>query len=440
MSRLYSSFLKKLTLPIADYFMKTKIIYYYDRIKIMESWDSKKVENWQNEKLHKIVNNAYNNTKYYRELFDNLGLDPNEIRTKYDLHKIPILTKDIVNKNYNRLISKQINCIPHKASSTGGSTGNPMRYLLDKKSWSFINAFNIINWEKTGYNFGDKYIALGSTSLFVNNSISIKHKLYYRLKNKVGLNGINMSDEVCEKYIKLINRNQIKYIYGYASAIYLLAKYVSNNNIVTNILVCFTTSEILTDLYRKTIKEAFKCKVINCYGAYDGGITTFEHIRGNFNVGYNTIVRLKNTKNGSINKSSILLTDIMNYSMPLINYELGDEVKMKEENAEYNGQVIENVYGRTSDLMKLENGNILTGPGFTIIFKDLPVEAYSVSKIGKNSLLCKIQTLDDFNKNHENIIVSTIKKNAGTETKIQFEYVEKFELLSSGKRNYFFTQ
>ena len=95
------------------------------------------------------------------------------------------------------------------------------------------------------------------------------------------------------------------------------------------------------------------------------------------------------------------------------------------------------IFGRTSDVLRLENGRVLTGPGFTILFKDLPVEAYNIEKNGHNSLLCNIKKQPHYNKEHENLIISTFKKQAGTGVKISIKYVDEFELTKSGKRRYF---
>ena len=435
----YSNLLKILILPLSDKAMKTDIMHYYKEIKKMQNWSPEEIENWQNEKLQKLVQQAYENTEYYQELFDNNNIDYREIKSRSDLKRIPVLTKEKIRENFNKLIPQNIDNINYKKSATGGSTGDPMKFLLDKRSWSFSNANNIINWEKTNYNYGDKFIALGSTSLFVNKSKSLKHLIYYKLKNKIGLNGINMSEEVCKNYIEFIKKEKVKYIYGYASAIYLLAKYVSENNIILNISACFPTSEILTNLYRDTIVEAFNCKIVNCYGAHDGGITAFEHEKGYFLVGYNSIITIKNKDKN--NTGSALLTDLLNYAMPLINYQLGDELQIDEnKNYPYNGQIINHVFGRTSDVIRLENGNVLTGPGFTILFKDLPVEAYSIEKNDYNSLLCNIKKQANYKKEHENLIFSTLKKQAGTEIKISIKYVDEFELTRSGKRRYFISK
>ena len=438
MSILYSNLLKNVVMLLADKVMHTRIMNYYQLIKKMQTWSNEEISDWQNEKLHDLIHYAYNNTKYYKKIFDENGISPNDIKTKEDLKNVPTLTKQNIIDNYNRLIAKNISQIPHHRSATGGSTGDPMKYLLDNRSWSFSNANNILNWERTGYKYGDKFIALGSSSLHVNQKQSLRHSIYYRLKNKIGLSGINMSDEVCKEYLSFIKQNKIKYIYGYASAIFLLTKYAMNHQIKADIYACYPTSEILTPLYRETIENVFDCKVVNCYGAHDGGITAFEHKRGFFEVGYNSIVHIH--EKDAYMMGTALLTDLLNYAMPLINYKLGDELQMDEGKSgayAYNGQILNHVNGRTSDVIRLENGKVLTGPGFTILFKDLPVEAYSIEKNGYNSLLCNLKKQTHYEKKHENLIISTLKKQAGSKTEIFIKYVDEFKLTKSGKRRYF---
>jgi phenylacetate-CoA ligase len=418
--------------------MQTSIASSYKKIKQMQHYSRDEIHAWQEKRLKSLIDNAYSHSKYYYTLFKQTGLHPDDIKTTADLEKIPVLTKKIIRENFDDIISDNIDAIPHKKSATGGSTGDPTKYWLDHRSWSMSNANSIVNWEKVGYHYGDAYIALGSTSLFVDKKPSLKHQIYYKIKNKTGLNGINMSDDVCQEYIALIRKRKINFIYGYASSIYLLAKYASDNNQNLSIKACFPTSEILTDRFRKTIQDAFKCKILNCYGAHDGGITAFSHEREFFEVGYNSVVSIENPDTNGTGPA--LVTDLSNYAMPLINYKLGDEIRIdnsKNKNYPYNGQVINDVLGRTSDIIQLENGRTLTGPGFTILFKDLPVEHYSVVKNGANSIKCSVVKLSDFDQSHEDIIKSTFMKQMGENTNFKLEYTNEIPLSKSGKREYF---
>jgi phenylacetate-CoA ligase len=438
MTGLYSNILKYGVLPIADKAMKTSIASSYREIKKLQRYSPAEINKWQYTRMTNLIEHAYNHTRYYKNLFKKHRLIPADIKSFEDLRYIPILTKTDVRKNFDDLISDNIETIPHKKSATGGSTGDPMKYWLDHRSWSMLNANTIINWEKVGYNYGDPYIALGSTSLFVNKSSSLKHQIYYRLKNKIGLNGINMSDEVCGDYIAFIRKKKIRFIYGYASSIYLLAKYAIAHNQQLNIQACFPTSEVLKDQFWETINQAFACEIMDGYGASDSGINAFSNRKCFFEVGYNCLVRTENADKNGIGPA--LITDLFNYAMPFINYKIGDIIQIdaaRNKDYPYNGQVINTVLGRTSDIIQLENGRTLTGPGFTILFKDLPVEHYRIEKNDVNSIKCIIVKLPEYQQQHEDIIRATFYKQMGENAKFSIDYTDVIPLTKSGKREYF---
>ena len=437
MRKIYACFLEFIVFPLADKVMKTKLMYYYHKIKQMEKWSAVEIENWQFENLKKLIAYAYENTVYYKELFDRIQIKPEDIRTTSDLSKIPFLTRELILENFDKLVSKKVKTIPHIQVMTGGTTGTPMTYLLDKISWSFSNADYIVNWEKAGFKFGDKHVALGGSSIFGGHGSSLKHIIYYGLKGKIKLDGMNLSDEVLKSYVDLIKKKRIKYIYGYASSIYLLAKYVATHKISLKINACFPTSEILTDNYREAILEAFNCKIVNCYGAHDGGITAFEHKRDTFEVGYDVIMRVAGMEESDTSRGPILLTNLLNYAMPMINYQLGDEVKIKESTSGYNGQVIEKVYGRIPDIIRLENGRILTGFSFFERIFNLPVKAWSLEKKKMNTLLCKVIKQHGYDESDEETLITKLKEYAGEDVTIEVKYFDKFKLTPSGKRNYY---
>ena len=424
-------------MPIGDLFMKTAIIKYYYLIKKLTKFSQSEIQDWQFIQLNKLLNHAYNNTIYYKNLFDKLGITPNDIKTTIDLRKLPILTKQIIRDNYHDLIAKNIHNFPHMQKSTGGSTGIPLTYILDKKSWSYTNANKIVSWEKVGYNYGDKFIALGSTSLFLNKKKSLKHYIFYKLKKKIGLNGINMSNETCEKYVNIIKNEKIEFIYGYASAIYILSHYIIKNKINLKIKACFPTSEVLTENYRSHIIKAFNCDIIDCYGASDSGITAFSFKVNVFEVGYNVILSQEETKE---NIGKAIITDLFNYAMPFINYEIGDQIEINQNeniNESYNGQIINKVLGRNDDVIKLDNGNILTNPGFTILFKDLPVRSYKVEQSSGKSLNCKIVKDVDYTNKSEELIIETLKLQAGENIEVTITYYDAEIYTNSGKNTFF---
>lgn len=437
MKRFKHFFLFHIILNIADIAMNTSIVKWYKTIKKMNCWGNLEVTKWQNERLKKLIIHFYENTVYYKKQLDFYGIDPYNVNCIDDLNSIPPLTKDTIREHFNELIPRNINRIPYKYAATGGSTGDPLKFTLDLNSWSYTTASNIYSFEQKGLLYGDKYIALGSSSLFPVSEKSLLHNLYYGLRKKLPMTGMNMSEEVMTSQIEYIVRNKIEFIYGYASAIFLLAKFVKSKNIRIKLKACFPTSEILTDEYRKQIEEAFKCVVMDGYGARDGGITADELTPGYYHVGYNSIAEVNDCF--TENTGKLLVTDLLNYAFPFIRYEIGDEVTLIPGNTDfYNGQVISKVLGRESNVIRLENGHNLTGPGFTILFKDLSVIAYRIYKTDKLQIKIDIQPDKNYSMEEEKLIYETMKKHAGDNCEVIIEYFEKFDTELSGKRNYFY--
>ena len=251
-----------------------------------------------------------------------------------------------------------------------------------------------------------------------------------------------MSDEVTDQYLAIVAKKKIGYIYGYPSAIYLLASRAEKRNLKFPYLKgCVTTAEMLTQKYREIIEPAFGCQVMDVYGAGDGGVTAFESEPGIYKVGYNCIIDIERNQPDD-DTGSVLLTDLLNYALPFIRYQIGDQISLldsKKANKYYNGQILTKIWGRTSEIMKLENGNILTGPAFSDLFKFGKVKAYRIKKIGYMHIECDIETNGVPDKNEENFIINGIKKHAGEKCRVSINYVAGFQLLSSGKRNYFIT-
>ena len=435
MGRIKENLLIKGVYPLADVFFHSRMTSWYTRIGKMLSWTPEEIVDWQTRQMKQLISDAYQYSPYYHDLFVSLSLRPDDFREISDLEKLPPLTKETIRTNYDRILLKGKKGLHYQHRSTGGSTGNPSNYIKDNISWGFDNAFTIHMWKQTGYTYGDKFLALGSSSIFPKKKNSVLNSLYYGLRGKISFNAMNMSVDVMNECISVIQRHHIHYIYGYASSIFLLAKYVEENGLGSSLCIraCFPTSEILTDVYRSTIERVFHCIVLDMYGAHDGGIVAHSLCNG-YKVGYNCLVQIENRSSFG----TALLTDVLSTSFPIIRYRLGDELVLGEGyNSFFNGQVLDKVIGRTSDVIRLENGRVLTGPGFTILFRDVPVKGYRIYKSGLLQLTVEMVKDNSYNKTYEDIVVTTIKKFAGDDCEVFIRYSESIQTRSNGKNLYF---
>lgn len=438
MSALKEFILLRCLFPLGEVFMGTCATAWLRRISRMEKWSSDDVKAWQEARLREFITHAYHHTTYYRRVFDTLGLKPEDIRTKEDLQKLPIITKETVNVHYDEFIPDNLSSFRYRLSRSGGTTGVPIQYYCDENVWGYVTAARIFHWKKVGYRFGDAFIALGSASLF-SKAPSLPRRLYDRLRNEHPLNCVNMTDEVCEGYCGYMNKNRIHYIYGYAAAIYMFADYVRRTGaVLPEIKGVFTTSENLTDHYRETIEQVFHCIVMDCYGARDAGITAYEDGYHQYKIGYNAIVELNDTLEEHV--GSVVTTNFLNFSFPLIRYQFGDEAELVPDGKVegYNGQMFRRLLGRSSHVLRLENGHHLTATGISMIMKEFDIKAFDIRKVGKNQVLLRIQAIPElYTKVQEAEIVKTFKRYLGDDCALDVEYVNQFEPHANGKRTYF---
>ncbi len=98
--------------------METK--YYQKEIETMPIEEIKKL---QSEKLVRQVKHVYENVEYYRNLMDEKGVKPEDIKGIEDLHKLPFLTKSDLRDAYpyGLLATPLKDCV--RIHSTSGTTG-----------------------------------------------------------------------------------------------------------------------------------------------------------------------------------------------------------------------------------------------------------------------------------------------------------------------------
>ena len=431
--------------PFAEQIKGTNSMAWYHRIQEMNTWSREEIRAWQNEQLHRIVNQAYNHTVYWKRVFDERGLTPSDIRTVEDVKKLPILTKKDIFTYYEDMVPDNVDQFPHRTERTGGTTGDPMQYLVDENIWGYVSADKIVAWKSTGYRFGDKFMALGSASLFKKNA-PLARRILDWIRNEHAYNSMNMDGELCRQYIDILEKQKIHYIYGYASSIYLLAKYALDNHVdMSHMRGAFTTSENLTDVYRETIEKAFGCRVMDCYGARDAGITAYEVTPGNYHLGYSAYVEIVDEI--APNTGTLLSTNLLSMAFPLLRYDYGDVAELAEPAVEsgklnvdsygYNGQVLRKIYGRVSDVLKLDNGHVLTSPGFTILMRNFDVNAYEIQKISGSSVRMQVQVAERWDKTQEKKLIDEMQRFVGDGCAFSLEYVNGFQELKNGKRRYF---
>ena len=394
----------------------------------------------QRQRLRALIKHAYFKVPYYHKVFKERGLRPEDIKSKEDLAKLPILTKKEIRKNFNDLIARDFSREEMIPDSTGGSTGEPLRFYRTRESnsWASAAAFRAYGW--SGFELGDKQALIWGSPIDLSRSYKLKSRISNFFLRTTILDAFSMSAVSMRKFAKELVRFKPKMIRGYASGVYLFAKFLENEGIDVKADAVITSAETLLDYQRTKMEDVFRCKVYDFYGSREVPAIASECSE---NCGYHISsenVLLEFIRGGeqvATNETGIILvTNLNNYAMPFIRYEIGDLGKPLGD-ASLCGRglsLMKSLEGRITDVIATRDGNFVSAPVLTLIFKDLHVKKYQIVQESRDKIMVKIVKEDKYSQKDNNYIIKGMQKYVGGDIQIDIEFVDSIPPNKSGKR------
>ncbi len=394
----------------------------------------------QEKQLKEMINFAYKNVPYYHKLFNNLKLDPSNIRTIDDLEKLPILTKDIIKQNLEAFKPINLDSMKYYPNATSGSTGTNLQFRLLKYDRFLHGALLYRGWGYAGYELGDKMVFLAGSSLDIGYKPFVVKRAHEISRNIRKFSSFDMGIEDMQEYAKIINSFKPKFIRGYASSINLFANFLDDNEVdIIKPQAVFSTAEKLMPNMRENIQNVFGCKVYDAYGLNDGGLGAYEcsehsglHIdteRSIMEVVDDNYQQLENGVGG------ILATSLHNYAMPFIRYDTGDIGHIINDSCGCGrgSKLLKEVVGRTADFLLTPEGKYVHGYFLLYCVEDgKGIKEFQVVQEKIDKLVIKIVPEKEFNEAQLDAIREVIrKKSNGWE--VEFRYVDKIERTQAGK-------
>jgi len=428
---MYSKILKNIIYPI--YQIKRpqdeRLISCLKLLNKTQWWGYSDLEKFQLKRLKLLLNHADKNVPYYHKIFKKLKFKPDELSNVNELKRVPILTKEIIRNNFEDLYARNylkddlISCV------TGGSTGTPMKFFINKKSEACNMAAAYRAWSWAGYELGDK--------------IKYINKIRNYTLRIIKLNAFELNQENMQYYLDILRKYKPKTINSFASAIFTLSQYMENREIEDiKPKAILTTADMLFNYRRKTIERVFGCEVFDYYSGRD---TTLQAAECPEHTGYhlsieNAVVEFikENEPIASGETGKIIITDLCNYAMPFIRYEIGDLGVPSDESCPCGRKlpIMKSLKGRILDTIVTPEGKILTGEFFPAIFADYHIkgiEEYQIIQKRKDELLIKLVKGKNFNDSDLDLYLNIIKKNVGNQMNIEVQFVNKIEPTISGK-------
>lgn len=315
------------------------------------------------EYLELLLKYAKNHCEYYRSHGGNTD----------DLTTWPILTKQTIRSSFTNLQSDEKRLGSYQNSS-GGSTGNPTTVLQDLEFRRWTDAtveYYFRNFLKVSQYDVPHVILWGSDrdTLRQNNT---PQRTFNWLCNTTLLNSFLIGPKQWEEYISAINQIKPVYIRGYVSSLYELAKYVQRTGRrIHTPKFAYSTAETLFPHIRATIEEVLQCKLYNFYGSREVGATAGECERGKIHIfNFNNHVELAPGEANQEIGGALLITNLHNYVMPTIRYQIGDTALLSNEQCPCGSRlpIISKITGRIADHFRKKDGTMIYGDFFSHLF------------------------------------------------------------------------
>ncbi len=297
----------------------------------------------QHKRLKKLVAYVKKHSPKLAELYANIGDD-------FSIEDLPVTNKQMIMENFNEWVTdRKVSFEELKkftedkgnigttfmgkyiVASTSGSTGYPLIYLIDKSNLNSAVAESMMD---NAMSHRPVCMLYSGGSFLVSTGIILENmKRFPFIKGYLKLLD---STVPLSKLVEQLNEIQPKSIYAYVSTMELLAEEYKNGNlkIELNEIVC--SGEKLSESMREYLKETFSCSIKSMYGCTEAGNIAYQCDCGHFHIfnGWN-ILEPVDANNNPVphgqKAEKLLLTNLSNRTMPIIRYEVTDQIIMHDD-------------------------------------------------------------------------------------------------------------
>ncbi len=409
-----------------------------------EYWTKDQWQEYQNEQLRIFVEHCYKNVPYYREQFDLIKLSPRDIITVSDLHKIPILTKEVVRQNTDKLLARNYNVQKLTKGHTTGSTGSPLTYYKDKNRIAYLNAGLWRIYSRCGWKPGERIAAIWGFNQKAITTPQWRISIRDFFNGTTRLNAWKANEADFEKWFKLIKKQKVTLIVCYASSGSRFAKWILDNNLfLEGIKGVYCTSEKLYPQQKQQMEEAFRCTVYNLYGCGEVNNIACTCEKGNMHINPDMAI-IEFGQSDAIEQSPIIMTGFRNLAMPFLRYVNGDSGFLSQNTCSCGRQspLLDLNVSRLADVFTFADGKKYPSLYFVLRLYKSGFEGVELFQFHQDTLdhiwlrIVKNAKFNGQTENKLNEIIQEIEGHIGHQAKVELSFVDYIEQSITSKHYY----
>ena len=283
--------------------------------KIMNAPDAEQ-EEYAVTHFRRVFEYAKTHFPCYGELYASAGVQDLKIETIADIQKVPKIDKAWTREHFKDFRGAY-------RLNTGGSSGMPTPFWMDKDCWAREWAHMHTIWEMLGYNYRDLKLAIRGRNL------GSKPFLYNPVHNEYIINTYLPVKKYAPQLQRLFSKRKICWLHGYPSAIYQFILECESafgedgaQKLLANVKGLLLSSEFPMPFMTAKFAE-YALKWISWYGHSEMAILAYDETCKN---SYHPFVTYGLAE---VEDGHLLGTSYHNFDMPLIRYDTGDGVELK---------------------------------------------------------------------------------------------------------------
>lgn len=382
-------------------------------------------------KLKKLLNHAVSTTEYYAKI----------IGDEYELSDFPVINKQTVIQNRERMTSCVFKGQKLHEMRTSGSTGIPFVIQQNKEKRLRVIAEIKATNDIAGYPSHEKMMYILGARRGVKPYSLEQQQRENIWRIPVAVN----DDETMQILVDFLLNEHPMAIYASASSLPPLIDYIKKLGIASNqftVTTIITGGEMVPPQLRIDLKDVFgeKCQIYVKYSneemgilAIDAGLDT-PYLLNVANY-YFEVLKMDSDEPCEMGElGRLVITDLYNYAVPLIRYDTGDIGALEEIPGKW--PVLKSLNGKRRDLIFSTQGYSISGATITNILKNTRnVKCYQLIQEDEKRYRYKIVPGEQ-TPTSEDILLVDLYELLGNDAEIIVEFTDDVPVTNSQKRRY----
>jgi phenylacetate-CoA ligase len=402
-----------------------------------EKWSAGEIEACQNDRLRSLIRHAYENVPYYRERWKTLKIAPDDIQSRDDLNKLPVLTKEEIRQNADRFVSQKTPGRELLSRHTSGTTGKALHFYMTADAVAFQWAV----WWRHRMRFG---ASPGSWHANFTGQrvvpITQRTPPYWRWNRPMRQVLINMQSLTADKIasiMEMLNSQRLDFYCGYPSFIHMLAVNASDAGLRLSSppRMIFTGAENMLDFQRRDIQAFTGATLSDHYGCTEacGNASRCPEFVYHEDFEFGILEGVERTPGDAAR--TIVCTGFACDAFPFIRYEVGDTAVWQDSKGcacGRNSTVLLRVEGRCDDYVVTPEGARIARLDY--LFKDaLNVTEAQIIQDRLGEITIRLVRRVTYSTKDELEIRRDIASWLSPALAVRFEYVQEIPREHNGK-------